>query len=254
MDFTLEVYKKLLFFFLKYNYVIITYSDFLKRKKNEHTVILRHDVDRKPNKALRMAQIENEIGIKASYYFRIVRETFDDNIIKKIVKLDHEIGYHYEDLALAKGNYRKAIKTFKENLKKLGKFYPIKTICMHGSPLSKWDNRLIWEKYNYKDLGIIGDPYFDLDFNKLLYITDASRKLNNEKVTVRDKVKSKYNYKFKSTLDIINSIKKLELPLQIMINIHPHNWSCNFFDWLKIIIWQNIKNVIKSTYIALNKS
>ena len=42
---------------------------------------------------------------------------------------------------------------FKENLEKFRKVYLVKTICMHGSPLSKYDNRLIWEKYDYRDLG-----------------------------------------------------------------------------------------------------
>jgi len=34
-----------------------------------------------------------------------------------------------------------AIDDFRLNLEKLQKLYPVKTICMHGSPLSKWDNR-----------------------------------------------------------------------------------------------------------------
>ena len=37
-----------------------------------------------------------------------------------------------------------AICDFGRNLEKFRKFYPVKTICMHGSPLSKWDNRDLW--------------------------------------------------------------------------------------------------------------
>ncbi|CAB1058414.1 hypothetical protein D1BOALGB6SA_3170 [Olavius sp. associated proteobacterium Delta 1] len=37
------------------------------------------------------------------------------------------------------------------NLKKLKRFYPVKTICMHGSPLSKWENRELWKRFNYQD-------------------------------------------------------------------------------------------------------
>ncbi len=33
-------------------------------------VILRHDVDRKPENALKMAEIEREFDIPATYYFR----------------------------------------------------------------------------------------------------------------------------------------------------------------------------------------
>ena len=32
-------------------------------------LIVRHDVDRNPERALRMATLENELGIRAAYYF-----------------------------------------------------------------------------------------------------------------------------------------------------------------------------------------
>ncbi len=59
---------------------------------------------------------------------------------------------------------------------------------MHGSPLSKYDNKLLWKYYNYRDFGIIGEPYFDVNFSKVLYLTDTGRRWNGEKVSVRDKV------------------------------------------------------------------
>jgi len=72
-----------------------------------------------------------------------------------------------------------AICDFRLNLEKFRKIYPVKTICMHGSPLSEWDNRDLWEKYDYRDFGIIGEPYFDIDFNEIFYVTDTGRKWNN---------------------------------------------------------------------------
>jgi len=71
----------------------------------------------------------------------------------------------------------KAIKSFEINLSALRKIAPVKTICMHGSPLSKYDNRKIWEKYDYRDYGIIAEPYFDIDFNEVFYMTDKGRKI-----------------------------------------------------------------------------
>ena len=59
---------------------------------------------------------------------------------------------------------------------------------MHGSPLSKWDNRDLWKRYNYRDYGIIAEPYFDLDFDEVFYLTDTGRSWNNSKASVRDKV------------------------------------------------------------------
>ncbi len=70
-----------------------------------------------------------------------------------------------------------AIEDFELNLERFRKIYPVKTICMHGSPLSKYDNKEIWEKYDYRDYGIIAEPYFDIDFDEVFYITDTGRKI-----------------------------------------------------------------------------
>ena len=167
------------------------------------------------------------------------------DVIEKIKNLGHEIAYHYEDMALCNGNNDAAYEHFKSKLEMFRQFYPVKTICMHGSPLSKWDNRLLWKKYNYKELGIIGEPYFDVDFKKVLYITDTGRMWNNETSSIRDRVESGYNFKFASTHDIIKAFKESKLPTQIMLNIHPQRWTNNSFLWAKEYIMQNLKNVAK---------
>ena len=53
---------------------------------------------------------------------------------------------------------------------------------MHGSPLSKWDSRAIWEKYDYRALGITAEPYFDIDFNKDLVQQALVRQLSNRRL------------------------------------------------------------------------
>ena len=96
-----------------------------------------------------MAKLEHNLGISATYYFRIIPSVYKEEIIKQIQELGHEVSYHYEDLSLMKGNYYKAIKHFEFQLKRFRKFAPAKTICRHGSPLSKWDNKKLWERYLY---------------------------------------------------------------------------------------------------------
>jgi len=46
-----------------------------------------------------MARLENELGIKATYFFRTIPHTFKPEIIKEIAGMGHEIGYHYENLS-----------------------------------------------------------------------------------------------------------------------------------------------------------
>jgi len=141
--------------------------------------------------------------------------------------------------------YELALEDFERNLEKLRKLYPVKTMCMHGSPLSKWDNRDLWKKYDYRKYGIVCEPYFDLDFNKIFYITDAGRSWNNNKVSIRDKVESSFSIPVHSTRDIINLLQSERAPDQIMLNIHPHNWADSYGEWVKIWTWQNMKNIIK---------
>ena len=151
---------------------------------------------------------------------------------------------------ICKGDYDAAIKHFELNLEKFRKIYPVKTICMHGSPLSKWDNRDLWKKYNYRDFGIIAEPYFDIDFSDVLYLTDTGRRWDGSDVSVRDKVASKGqnafdNLKFRSTMDIITAAQNGLLPDRIMINTHPQRWFDFGIDWCWELISQNMKNIIK---------
>ena len=182
--FTLDIYKILLDRFSKKGDIFKSFENFvLHPEPCKKRIVLRHDVDRIPYNALKMAEIEHNFGIQSTYYFRIVKESYNPEIIRKIIKLGHEVGYHYEDMDLAKGNIDRAYQMFEKNLSHFREFYPVKTICMHGSPYSKWDNRKIWKKYNYKDSNIIAEPYFDVDYDKVLYITDTGRRWNNNSQT-----------------------------------------------------------------------
>ena len=135
--------------------------------------------------------------------------------------------------------------SFCKHLKMFREHSDISTICMHGSPLSKFDNRIIWENYSYKDLDILCEPYFDIDFDEFCYFTDTGRRWNGNDVSVRDKVESKFQYNFKKTSDIINNMEIL--PNKIMLTIHPQRWHksvlSNIFEYLT----QSVKNAIKKT-------
>lgn len=95
---------------------------------------MRHDVDLLPQNSLHFANIEAVKGIKGSYYFRAVPESWDESIIKKIADLGHEVGYHYENMDTTNGDIDKAWDEFRFHLMALRKLVGVKTICMYGSP------------------------------------------------------------------------------------------------------------------------
>ena len=345
-DFTLKTFTKLLLCLRDQNYTFQTFASFLKNPA-QRAVILRHDVDSRKMNSLITARIENELGISGTYYFRIVPKSFDENVIKQISELGHEIGYHYEDLSLcaarqvkngkrtqknplpggargglkeaqgiehrAQGRLHKipsseacpdrsvsgkgwvnkgtrltvydeeqgtgfteeeliesAMISFRENLARLRQVVPVETICMHGSPLSKFDNRKLWEKYDYRDFGIIGEPYFDINFEEVFYLTDTGRMWDGEGVNIRDKIINRKgrehtakhakeeispspslpispssSSRLHSTFDIINAAQKGELPNRMMITIHPQRWTDRIFPWMWEVVWQSVKNVGK---------
>ncbi len=271
MDFSLFKYNILLEQLLDYRYTFERFQDILMEQN--FLIILRHDVDRKPQNSLATAIIENRLGIQGTYYFRMVPESFNVDTIKQLADLGHEVGYHYETMDSASeklkvkseklSERRKeelidvAYNQFCENLEEFRKIYPVKTICMHGSPKSAFDNRDIWKKYDYKQLGIFGEPYFDIDFNKFFYLTDTGRCWNGYKYSVRDKMPQqeqwiKQGLVFRTTNDIIKATKENKLPNQIMITVHPQRWTNNYFEWTKELLFQRAKNMVKWGLINLN--
>ncbi len=252
MDFTLKKYKSLVASLKDAGYTFQTFEGFIQSPK-EKAVVLRHDVDLKAVNSLRTAQVENQLGAKASYYFRVIPQSNQPEIIKQIVALGHEIGYHYEDMGFFKGDVAKSYLHFQKQLSYFRTFYPVKTVCMHGSPASKIDNRAIWDTHNYRDLGLIGEPYFDVDFNKVFYLTDTGRCWDGERFSVRDKVDSSFDLHFHSTDEIIAAAKSNSLPSQIMITTHPQRWTDNKIEWIMEYVVQNMKNIIKRFLVILRK-
>jgi len=251
-DFTLKTYKDLLLCLRRKGYVFVRVEDYFSGNiGGERYVILRHDVDRDSVNAMVMGEIEAELGIFSTYYFRILPVSFSEVVIKKLVLLGHEIGYHYEDLALSNGDYDKAISMFEDHLEVLRKYYDVKTVCMHGSPMSRWNSLTMWDNYDYRDYGIIGEPFKDIDYNDVFYLTDTGRGWNKNKYSLRDKVETRYNYDIRDTYELINNIESNDdFPRHLMINTHTNRWYDSYFKWSKELIMQGIKNTVK---MVLNK-
>lgn len=245
MDFTLKTYKQLLSNLQEAGYRFMTFEDYCTLRPNGYFVILRHDVDKLPLKALEVAKIDCSYGIRSTFFFK--RETFvnKQELIDYIKKCNHEIGYHYNDLVQANGDVSKAIDSFTSNITHFRQFYPVRTVCMHGSPASRYDNRDLWKQYNYRDFGVIGEPYFDVDFEDVFYLTDTGRCWDGDKYSVRDKVKSSFTQSYHSTTDIIRAAKAGTLPPRMMITTHPQRWTDNTAEWLLEWVMQNVKNVVK---------
>jgi len=231
MDFTLEKYK-----------------EFLTALKRHNNFSIKHDVDQKPRRSLRIAQVEASVGISSTYYFRTTAGSYDEQVIRQIVSLGHTIGYHYENLATCHGDMTAAYDDFCRNLDNLRKVTPVATACAHGSPLSKWNNQDLWNQYNIHSLGIDFEPMIDTDFSRTLYLTDTGRRWDGQAVSIRDKVSQQPPFSFHSTNDIIHALNNINHPIHrytLLINTHPQRWMSFGPSWLKEALLQNMKNIVK---------
>ena len=259
MDFTLRIYRKLLTGLLHKEYHFLTFEQYCQTPADQlpkRFIILRHDVDLKAKNSLVTAQIEHELGICASYYFRVVPESNQPDIIRAIAAFGHEIGYHYEDMAIMHGDTEKALAHFQQQLAYFRQYYPVTTICMHGAPTSKWDGRELWKHYDYHEYGIVGEPYFDVDFSQMFYLTDTGRRWDGYKVSVRDKIPlyqdqwTAQGLVYRRTQQIVRAAQNEQLPARIMITTHPQRWTNKPLSWAKELIMQSLKNAIKRLFLV----
>ena len=78
MDFTINRYKSLLKSLKDNGYEFQNFADFIINPSKAKVVILRHDVDKLPENSLNFAYIQNTLNISGSYYFRAVKESWDE--------------------------------------------------------------------------------------------------------------------------------------------------------------------------------
>jgi len=261
IDFTLKSYLEFIKLIkVKYKY-IFTFNEFLNLSSiPDNFCLFRHDIDRKPFNALKMAEIEKKYNIKATYYFRAKKSVFNPKIIEKISYLGHEIGYHYESLSDANGNFNEAIKDFENNLSMFRKYVNINTISMHGRPLSKFDNRDLWKNEENQKLltgkfGISGEIYLNIDYSDILYLNDTGRNWHSGKNNVRDKTNSKIIKNFRNGKDLFNYLKD-KPHKKLVFQIHPERWSDNIGSYLyqlgKDSITNSAKKILKHKLLLPN--
>lgn len=275
-DFTIKKYKKIIDSLVKQKFNFYNVKDSLDLENidtNNKYAIIRHDIDTKHDLsiALEMARYEANHKISASYYFRTIPDVYDEKVIREIYNLGHEIGYHYEVLALTEGDMQKGIELFESDLKKMRKNTPIKTICQHGGTLGKYSSTSVfgliksgialmtgklnlnyypsiglWDKYKLSDFDLTGDAYLSLDFKKIKYFSDTGLSWDSHGTRIVDNVDEGDNSKIiaHTTNDLISLINKGTIS-KLNLLVHPANWNDNYFDWLKWRTLQNIRNISK---------
>lgn len=252
LDFTLDKFRQLCSV-ISDKYTSITMNEYVIAGDNlpNRFVLMRHDVDRWAKNALKTARVEEEFGIRATYYFRTSKKAFVPEIMQEIEEMGHEVGYHYEVLSTAKGNYEKAIQLFENDVHKFRDICNLKTICMHGAVLSKYDNRDLWKSYDFRDFGILGEAYLSAGEN-LNYFTDTGRGWNSRN-NVRDFIQSKKEQVFADTTDDLIKLAESNEIDNFYISLHPDRWKSNIVNWGLFWLYDFVLNSGKKVVMAVRQ-
>lgn len=283
-DFTFKKYQELCEKIKDSGYTTFTMKEFFEKSKQQsiedlNFIILRHDIDNKVDSpfALEMAKFEQSLNISSTYYFRTVPSVFDIKLIEEISKMGHEIGYHYESLNESKGDLPTGFGIFKSNLEKMRKIAPVVTIAQHGGSLGDltattffdliktsfylllnknkikcYESKAIWRKYSFEDLGILGEAYLSLDFNKIFYFSDTGIRWDAFNNRTLDHVDAAYyspeGKLVRTTDDLIELIDQKKIR-KICILTHPPNWRDPWVSWIKWQFLQKFRNFGKNIFL-----
>jgi len=100
-EFTYDSYLKMLSELKKSGYSLVRFQD-ADKSSDVPRAILRHDVDVSPIKALEMARIEHDSGVRSTYFVMVSSSFYNalakenEEAILEIEHLGHEIGLHFD--------------------------------------------------------------------------------------------------------------------------------------------------------------
>ena len=188
--------------------------------------ILRHDVDQHPRSALPILEIERELGVHSTWYFRW--RTASPSVIEAVRAAGGQVGFHYETLtrlvrerglaasdvdaglvAEARELLRREIAAFQQS------FGPICSVCPHGDTrVPGVSNQILLRGEQHEEYGIALDGNDDIDRQPLgLWLTDRS---------IPDG-------RWKDRLDPHQVFASGTTP--VLLLIHPNNWCSGISLW-----------------------
>ena len=212
-------YRRLLRVAQTQGYAVQGLEEWLERPEREGPVlVLRHDVDQHPVSALRMAAIEEDHGLRTTWYFRW--RTAQPDVIAQIRGRGHAVGLHYETLSrelLRRGwgaeRAAELVPAARELLRgELALFAerhgPARSACPHG------DTR-VPGVHN-------GELLLGEDWREYGLRWDANAEMRRHRLDVWLTDRSTAEGRWKEGMDPIDLLIDRRTP--ILAVVHPNNW------------------------------
>jgi len=222
------------------------------------SLYLKHDVEARVDRAVKMAHIEAEIGHLATYYFQgyLLDSAAGLAGAREIAELGHEVTYHFDVLDANDGNWAAAQKEFDSYcvyFADLG--HPVKTVCPHGNPTkirSGWRSnkdffRSIEVRAKYPDIIDIV-----IDFPSLMpmgkYISDAGFKLRTIQNISDNDASNTSAMQDGVELSWCSVLDQVKAAQGLILSLHPHRFSDSI---LAIYIQRYGFKTLKSGYLLV---
>jgi hypothetical protein len=178
-DFTLLRYKQYLSA-IKQSWDVISFDEINNNNLNgKPKALIRHDIDLSLHQSLKMAKLEHELGIKATYFIHLQNEFYNvleiesQHMIRNIITLGHDIGVHFDINAYSKKiNKSEDIDywaSFEKNIYEQLFNCNVKTLSFHNPTLTNIE-------FNQKvdTVGGMLNTYSSVIFDHFKYISDSN--------------------------------------------------------------------------------
>ncbi len=181
----------------------LCFEDVVSTDEGNHFFILRHDIDYCPKSALFMAEIESNMGVRASYFLLFSSTHY--NLLssdycwfpRDLVKLGHEVGLHYDLRCYEYFGRDKPFEMLRTESKILSNLTgrQVRSISMHEPATSGRDP--------FKNTKDFINAYDDLFTKKMPYFSDSCGAWSDEAVS---------------------ALQGGNLPSRFQLLIHPFLW------------------------------
>jgi hypothetical protein len=190
----------------------------------DQTLLLRHDVDRSPLTAAKMAKVEEKLGLRSTFYFRW--STFDRGVITSLSDRGFHVGLHYETLtryaivhdlrsreSVTPDVISRCRKALMEELSLFARLtgVTVRSVAAHGDPRARLighTNDVLLRGENYDDYGLAASADDTRAKSSVdCWVSDGSGVSTfwNAGVTLPDAVRARHN--------------------TVLFNSHPHHWQ-----------------------------
>jgi hypothetical protein len=233
----------------------VTPARLLKENSRTRFLVLKHDVETDPSRALIMAEIENAHGHAGVYYVQayLLDDKKNIEILQRIKELGHEVSYHHDVMDFCSGDIKKAGDEFERNagiFKNAG--FEIITVCQHGNP--------VIERKGYAS---------NRDLFRNSAMADRFRNISEIMVNFKSRINADYQYisdagygwkiisdpenndiVFSGNRDIplpdLNAVLVTVKESSCFISTHPHRWHESAFSaFFKDSLFRIVKTAAK---------